>query len=161
MLAERLRGLISGEAGAIGGSKLVEDAAWLAEVDRLEVEAIDDRRGVQARLDHSLPPLRLLGALRARAAIGSELAVSLATHREGLDSEWVAAVANSRRGHPGESWLTILPAAAHLELLGRAGWQVSEGVDAAELGTGAEPGRSLLVTARPSAGTAASEEAGN
>jgi hypothetical protein len=105
--------------------------------------------------------VRLLGALRARAAIGSELAVSLATHREGLDSEWVAAVANSRRGHPRESWLTILPAAAHLELLGLAGWQVSNRVDAAELGTGAEPGRSLLVTARPSAGTAASEEAGN
>ena len=105
--------------------------------------------------------VRLLGALRARAAIGSELAVSLATHREGLDSGRVAAVANSRRGHPRESWLTILPAAAHLELLGRAGWQVSDGVDAADLGTGAEPGRSLLVTARPSAGTAASEEAGN
>jgi hypothetical protein len=104
--------------------------------------------------------VRLLGALRARAAIGSELAASLATHREGLDSAWVAAVANSRRGHSRESWLTILPAAAHLELLGRAGW-VSEGVDAAELGTGAEPGRSLLVTARPSASTAASEEAGN
>jgi methyltransferase (TIGR00027 family) len=93
--------------------------------------------------------VRLLGALRARAAIGSELAVSLATHREGLDSGQVAAVANSRRGHSRESWLTILPAAAHLELLGRAGWQVSNRVDAAELGTGAEPGRSLLVTARP------------
>jgi methyltransferase (TIGR00027 family) len=95
--------------------------------------------------------VRLLGALRARAAAGSELAVSLATHREGLDSGRVAAVANSRRGHPGESWLTILPSAAHLELLRRAGWQVGESVDAAQLGTGAEPGRSLLVTARPSA----------
>ena len=95
--------------------------------------------------------VRLLGALRARAAVGSELAVSLATHREGLDSGWVAAVANSRRGHPRESWLTILPAAAHLELLGRAGWQVGNRVDAAELGTGAEPGRSLLVTAHPDA----------
>ena len=105
--------------------------------------------------------VRLLGALRARAAIGSELAVSLATHREGLDSARVAAVANSRRAHPRESWLTILPEAAHLELLGRAGWQVSNRVDAAELGTGAEPGRSLLVTARPATGTAACEEAGN
>ncbi len=95
--------------------------------------------------------VRLLGALRARAATGSELAVSLATHREGLDSGQVAAVANARRGHPRESWLTILPAPAHLDLLGRAGWQVNERVDAAELGTGAEPGRSLLVTAHPAA----------
>jgi methyltransferase (TIGR00027 family) len=92
--------------------------------------------------------VRLLGALRARAATSSELAVSLAIHREGLDSAHVAAAANSRRRDPRESWLTILPAAAHLELIGRAGWQVSEVVDAAELGTGAEPGRSLLVTAR-------------
>jgi methyltransferase (TIGR00027 family) len=102
--------------------------------------------------------VRLLGALRARAAAGSELAASLATHREGLDSGWVAAVANSRRGHPTESWLTILPAAAHLELLGRAGWRVDETVDASQLGTGAEPGRSLLVTARPAAGITAPQE---
>jgi methyltransferase (TIGR00027 family) len=93
--------------------------------------------------------VRLLGGLRARAATGSELAASLATHREGLDSARAVAVANSRRGHSREPWLTILPAAAHLELLRRAGWQVSNGADAAELGTGAEPGRSLLVTAQP------------
>ena len=105
--------------------------------------------------------VRLLGALRARAAVSSELAVSLATHREGLDSGWVAAVANSRRGHPREPWLTILPAAAHLELLGRAGWQASDRVDAAELGTGAEPGRSLLVTACPGALSAVVEESGS
>jgi methyltransferase (TIGR00027 family) len=105
--------------------------------------------------------VRLLGGLRAGAAVASELAVSLATHREGLDSGRVAAVANSRRGHPRESWLTILPAAAHLDLLGRAGWQVNESVDAADLGTGAEPGRSLLVTARPTSLNAATEESGN
>jgi methyltransferase (TIGR00027 family) len=105
--------------------------------------------------------VRLLAALCARAATGSELAVSLAIHREGLDSGRVAAEANSRRGHPRESWLTILPAPAHLDLLGRAGWQVNESVDAAELGTGAEPGRSLLVTAHPSAGPAAPEEDGS
>ena len=93
--------------------------------------------------------VRLLGGLRARAAAGSELAASLATHREGLDSGWVAAVANSRRGHPREPWLTILPAAGHLELLGQAGWQLNESVDAADLGTGVEPGRSLLVIAAP------------
>jgi methyltransferase (TIGR00027 family) len=105
--------------------------------------------------------VRLLGALRTRAATGSELAVSLATHGEGLDSGRVTAAANSRRGHPAESWLTILPSAAHLELVARAGWQVCNRVDAAELGTGAEPGRSLLVTARPSAGTTRPEEAGS
>jgi methyltransferase (TIGR00027 family) len=105
--------------------------------------------------------VRLLAGLRARAAIGSELAVSLATHREGLDSGWVAAVANSRRGHPRESWLTILPAAAHLELLGRAGWQVNNGVDAADLGAGVERGRSLLVTAAPRPLNAVTEEVGS
>jgi methyltransferase (TIGR00027 family) len=99
--------------------------------------------------------VRLLGALRARAAAGSELAVSLATHRAGLDSAWVTAFANSRRPDATESWLTILPATAHLELLGQAGWQADESVDAATLGTGAEPGRSLLVTAHPAAGITA------
>jgi methyltransferase (TIGR00027 family) len=105
--------------------------------------------------------VRLLGALRARAAEGSELAASLATHREGLDSAWVAAVANSRRRDASESWVTILPEAAHLDLLGRAGWQVAENTDAAQLGTGAEPGRSLLVTAHPSARATAPEGAGS
>ncbi len=104
--------------------------------------------------------VRLLGALPARAAAGSELAASLATHREGLDSGRVAAVANSRRGHPRESWLTILPAAAHRDLLGRAGWRVDESVDAAQLGTGAEPGRSLLVTAHPAAGATSASPPG-
>jgi methyltransferase (TIGR00027 family) len=116
--------------------------------------------GLLVYLDQAIC-VRLLGALHARAAAGSELAVSLATHREGLDSGWVAAVANARRGHPREPWLTILPAPAHLELLGRAGWRVSDRVDAADLGMGVEPGRSLLVTAGPSAGTAAPEEAGS
>jgi methyltransferase (TIGR00027 family) len=102
--------------------------------------------------------VRLLSALRARAAAGSELAVSLATHREGLDSAWVATFANSRRPEAAEPWLTILPAAAHLELLVQAGWRVDESVDAARLGTGAEPGRSLLVIAHPTAGITAQEE---
>jgi methyltransferase (TIGR00027 family) len=105
--------------------------------------------------------VRLLAALRARAAPGSELAVSLSTHQAGLDSGWVAAVANSRRRDARESWLTILPAPVHLELLGRAGWRADEEVDAAELGTGIERGRSLLVTAHPSADAVAPEEAGN
>ena len=98
--------------------------------------------------------VRLLAAARASAAEGSELAASLATHREGADSARVAAIANSRRPSDQEPWLTILPAAAHLELLGEAGWVVERSVDAAQLGTGAEPGRSMLVTARPATGIA-------
>jgi len=94
--------------------------------------------------------LRLLTALRARAAAGSTLAASLAVHSDGLDSARVLDVANSRRPNSAaEPWVTILPAAAHLDLLTRAGWQPARSVDAAELGTGAEPGRSLLVTAHP------------
>ncbi len=94
--------------------------------------------------------VRLLTALRARAAAGSVLAASLATHRENLDSGQVAAVANARRRTGAtEPWLTILPPAVHLRLLRESGWQEDHAVDAAQLGTGAEPGRSLLVTARP------------
>ena len=81
------------------------------------------------------------------------LAASLSIHRDGQDSARVTAVANARRRAAGaEPWLTILPAAAHLELVGRAGWQADEAADAAQFGTGAEPGRSLLVTARPASG---------
>jgi methyltransferase (TIGR00027 family) len=98
--------------------------------------------------------VRLLRAARASAAEGSQLAASLATHREGADSARVAAIANSRRRSSAEEpWLTILPATAHLELLGEAGWVVDRSVDAAQLGTGAEPGRSLLVSARPATST--------
>ncbi|HEY7012249.1 MAG TPA: class I SAM-dependent methyltransferase [Streptosporangiaceae bacterium] len=92
----------------------------------------------------------LLTALRARAAEGSVLAASLATHREDLDSGRVLAAANARRRTSAtEPWLTILPTAAHLRLLREAGWQEDQATDAAQFGTGAEPGRSLLVTARP------------
>jgi methyltransferase (TIGR00027 family) len=94
--------------------------------------------------------VRLLTALRARAATGSVLAASLATHGEDLDSGQVLAVANARRRTGAtEPWLTILPPAAHLDLLRQGGWSPDEPVDAAQLGTGADPGRSLLATARP------------
>jgi len=94
--------------------------------------------------------LRLLGSLRERAAPESRLAASLSVHRDGLDSERVAAVANARRrDSETEPWLTILPAAAHLDLLRQAGWRPADRIDAAELDTGVEPGRSLLVTADP------------
>jgi methyltransferase (TIGR00027 family) len=97
--------------------------------------------------------VRLLAALRARATAGSVLAASLSVHRDGQDSARVTAIANARRrAADAEPWLTILPAAAHLELVARAGWEAAEVADAAQFGTGAEPGRSLLVTARPAAG---------
>jgi methyltransferase (TIGR00027 family) len=94
--------------------------------------------------------VRLLGGLASRAAAGSTLAASLAVHRPGPDSGRVAAAANARRpGRPREPWRTILPAEAHLALLGEAGWHVDQAIDAADLAPGLAPGRSLLVTARP------------
>lgn len=154
--ARRLRALRATKAGSGGPTLAPADFRDDDAADVLEASGHDAGQptlficeGLLVYLDQPTC-VRLLSALRARAATGSELAVSLATHREGLDSGQVAAAANSRRRHPRESWLTILPAAAQLELLGRAGWQVTEGIDAAELGTGAEPGRSLLVTAHPS-----------
>lgn len=93
---------------------------------------------------------RLLAALRARAAAGSTLAASLATHAEGASSEQVAAAANARRRTgTSEPWQTILPAGAHLQLVAQAGWQVEAAVDASQLDRDAPPGRSLLVAAVP------------
>lgn len=94
--------------------------------------------------------LHLLAGLRAAAADHSTLAASLATHPEGMSSEHVAEVANARRRTgQSEPWRTILPASAHLSLLGRAGWRVTDTVDAVQLDPGARPGRTLLVTAAP------------
>jgi methyltransferase (TIGR00027 family) len=90
----------------------------------------------------------LLAALSSRAARGSTLAVSLAIHREGLDSAVVAAHANARRPNgAAEPWRTITPAAAQLELITLAGWSITQSISDAELGTGA-PSRSALVTAQ-------------
>jgi methyltransferase (TIGR00027 family) len=93
---------------------------------------------------------RLLAALAKRAAPGSVLAASLATHADGHDSGEVVAVANGRRrAGVAEPWLTILPASEHLELVAAAGWQVTETewspVAAADVSHGRQ---SLLVTAR-------------
>jgi methyltransferase (TIGR00027 family) len=94
--------------------------------------------------------IKLLGGAAAAAGPGSVLAASLSTHAEGLDSATVLARANARRRTAeDEPWLTILPAGAQVSLLARAGWLVTVSADAADLGTGAEPGRSLLVTAEP------------
>jgi methyltransferase (TIGR00027 family) len=92
----------------------------------------------------------LLASLRACAALKSTLAASLATHSPDVESENVIAVANARRrAAETEPWLTILPAAAHLELFAETGWEVKSAVDAAELEEGAEWGRTLLVAANP------------
>jgi methyltransferase (TIGR00027 family) len=94
--------------------------------------------------------IRLLGGAAAASAPGSILAASLSTHAEGLDSAVVLARANARRrAADDEPWLTILPVSAQTALLARAGWRITASADAADLGTGAEPGRSLLVTAGP------------
>jgi methyltransferase (TIGR00027 family) len=92
--------------------------------------------------------VRLLAGLRSRSAPGSVLAASLALHRDGIDSEEVAAVANARRrSGRSEPWVTIMPLEAHLAMLRQAGWVAERSVDAAELDGDAEPGRTLLVRA--------------
>ncbi|HET7018461.1 MAG TPA: SAM-dependent methyltransferase [Streptosporangiaceae bacterium] len=108
--------------------------------------------GLLVYLDEQATIGLLDGALAA-AGPGSSLAASLAVHADGLDSAEVLAVANARRRTAeAEPWLTILPADAQVALLSRAGWRVTTSVDAADLGTGAEPGRSLLVTSQCSPG---------
>ena len=92
---------------------------------------------------------RLLAGLAARAPAGSVLAVSIATHADGLDSAEVVAAANVRRRTGGaEPWQTILPAAEHLALIERAGWRITRTepspVAVADVTHGR---RSLLVTA--------------
>jgi len=69
---------------------------------------------------------RLLAGLARRAARGSVLAVSIATHADGLDSADVATAANRRRRTGDtEPWRTILPAGEHLALIERAGWTIT------------------------------------
>jgi O-methyltransferase involved in polyketide biosynthesis len=102
--------------------------------------------GLLIYLDESVVQ-RLLAALRSRAAQGSSLAASLATHPDGLDSAQVAAELNAGRRHgQTEPWLTLRPAAAWLRLLAEAGWDVCSQADPRS-GSEAE-GRSLLVVAR-------------
>lgn len=92
---------------------------------------------------------RLLAGLAASAACGSVLAVSIATHADGLDSAEVVAAANlRRRTGDAEPWQTILPAAEHLALIEAAGWRITgtepSPVAAADVTHGR---RSLLITA--------------
>ncbi len=94
---------------------------------------------------------RLLGGLAARAARGSVLAASLATHAAGVDSIEVVVAANaSRRNGDAEPWRTILPVARHLLLVEQSGWVVTGITDSPVSSPNVSYGRrSLLVTARP------------
>jgi methyltransferase (TIGR00027 family) len=94
---------------------------------------------------------RLLAGLASRAAAGSVLAASLATHADGLDSAEVAAAANARRRTGGtEPWHTILPVPEHLALLEQAGWIVTGITDSPVPSADVSHGRrSILVTASP------------
>src|SRR5215467_967237 len=94
--------------------------------------------------------VRFLSGVRAVAAAGSVLAASLSMHAEGIDSATVVARANARRRTAAaEPWRTILPVSGQIALLASADWEVTAAADAADFGTGADPGRSLLVTAAP------------
>jgi methyltransferase (TIGR00027 family) len=93
---------------------------------------------------------RLIAAIAARAAPGSVLAVSLATHADGYDSaEVVTSANNRRRTAAAEPWLTILPVAEHVTLLTNAGWRVTRTEWAPAAAPDVSHGRrSLLVAAR-------------
>jgi methyltransferase (TIGR00027 family) len=92
---------------------------------------------------------RLFAGLRSRAAEGSALAASMATHRDGLDSAQVAAALNAdRRNGETEPWVTIRPLVENLRTLERAGWLPEQCVDPASLEPAASSGRALLVVAR-------------
>ena len=94
--------------------------------------------------------IALLAGLRSRAAPGSILAASLAVHPADADTAAVLSAANARRRNGvTEPWVTILPAADHLDLLAAAGWVSDAALDDAELEPGVPARRSLLVTARP------------
>ncbi len=94
----------------------------------------------------------LLGGARAVAGSGSVLAASLSVHADGLDSALVLARANARRRTASaEPWLTILPAERPGRRCwpGRVGWSTARPTRPISA-PGVEPGRSLLVTAKPS-----------
>jgi methyltransferase (TIGR00027 family) len=92
---------------------------------------------------------RLLVGLRSRAAGGSALAASMATHPEGMDSAQVATALNAaRRNGETEPWVTIWPLAEHLRTLEHVGWSPEQCVDPSSLEPAAHSGRSLLVLAR-------------
>src|SRR5262249_7255497 len=121
-LAEMLERLVRREAGADGGD-LEEDAARLAEVDRLEVETVDDGRGACARLEDPVAPRLVVlhlgrprdvvhGSGAGKAGVRRRLveavgrAARVAAHLPGgvpqrLEAEGVLEEVAARTGRPG------------------------------------------------------------
>jgi O-methyltransferase involved in polyketide biosynthesis len=94
----------------------------------------------------------LLAVLASAAGPGSELVATLAVHPDGLPSDAVVEAANAARPDGTvEPWRTVLPRGEHLGLLTSAGWTVDDVVDDADVLPGAVAGRSLTVTASPTA----------
>jgi methyltransferase (TIGR00027 family) len=90
----------------------------------------------------------LLAELKERAAGGSRLVASLATHPAGVDSAYAVEVANARRRDASrEPWLTILDRDTYLTAITATGWHVAQLVDAATLEPDAPPGRTLFAIA--------------
>jgi methyltransferase (TIGR00027 family) len=92
---------------------------------------------------------RLLADAASRAAPGSTLAVTLATHGSDLTTEEVTAAANARRRTgAAEPWVTILRPEEHLAMLTDAGWAVAATADSPSASDDVSHGRrSLLVSA--------------
>jgi len=124
-------------------------AALAAAGHRVEVATLFVCEGLLVYLDRPAI-VKLLGEARSRAEGASSLVTTLAVHPDGMDSRVVLDRANAvRRGARAEPWRSILPASSHLHLLAQSGWEPVDVVDDAALGTGAGPGRSLSVSARP------------
>src|SRR5579872_646539 len=81
-----LRAFVGGEPGS-ERRDLEQNPAWLAEVDRAEVEAIDDRRDVGAGSREALPPRRVLGHLTRPGDV-----VDRARARHAAAGRWVVCV---------------------------------------------------------------------
>jgi methyltransferase (TIGR00027 family) len=94
---------------------------------------------------------RLLADIADRAAPGSTLAVTLATHASDRPTDEVAAAANARRRTgAAEPWVTILRPDEHLTMLTDAGWAVTATEDSPSASDDVSHGRrSLLVSAVP------------
>ena len=130
--AELLERHVDREARAVVGD-LEEDAARLAEVDRVEVVAVDDRRGVHAGALDALEPLRVLGDRRAqRDVVDRARALQPALVRRRVEA---IARRGARRAAPSASVAGRLGAEQALEQrAGRVGVEAvrADGVEALE-----------------------------
>ena len=126
------------EALASSGHDPASSSLFICEGVLVYLDDAGIRRTLSA-LAHTAP---------AHGTFETTLAVSLAIHPAGVDTQTVLALANARRrtGRT-EPWRTILPLDTHLDLLSQSGWASQRVVDAAELEAGADRGRSVFVTA--------------